>query len=223
MKNNNGMTRIKVWDLPTRLFHWVLAILFATAIITHAVDAMDLHKLNGYAILALLLFRLAWGIVGSTTSRFSHFVRGLAAGKQYAMDLRSHASKLTVGHNPLGGWMVVLLLLLLFVQAVSGLFAADEVETKGPLHDRVSEAVGNFFTNVHDANITILYVLVGIHILANLWYLWARHQNLIKPMITGDQEVSAGTAPSLKFSNPLLALVLLAVAAGIVTLIVQMG
>lgn len=224
MKNNNGTTQIKVWDLPTRLFHWTLAVLFAAAIITHELGDMDLHKLNGYAILALIIFRLAWGFVGSTTSRFSHFVRGVAAGKQYAKDLRGNTVKMTVGHNPLGGWMVVLLLVLLLVQAISGLFAADEVDTKGPLHDRVSEAVGNFFTNVHDTNITILYVLVGIHIAANLWYWWARRQNLIKPMITGNQEVSpSAAAPGLRFTSPGIALLILAAAAGLVTLIVQIG
>src|SRR5262245_5960322 len=123
----NKSDRVRVWDLPVRLFHWTLVVLLAVSYFTGKTGGawMKLHFWSGYAILALVLFRIVWGFVGSTTARFSDFVKGPKASLIYLGDLlRGHASWV-IGHNPLGGAMVVLLLFAVLAQVSAGLFAAD--------------------------------------------------------------------------------------------------
>src|SRR5215470_756496 len=116
--------RIRIWDLPIRLFHWTLVVLMAVSYFTGQAggDWMKLHFWSGYTILTLLLFRIAWGFVGSTTARFSNFVRGPRAGASYLRSLVLGQSTFDVGHNPVGGLMVVVLLLAVLVQVAVGLF-----------------------------------------------------------------------------------------------------
>ena len=146
--------RIRVWDLPTRIFHWALAVLVVFSYTTGKIggDLMGWHLRSGYAILALLVFRLAWGIVGSQTSRFNHFVRGPRAAIAYARAIMARSPPLLVGHNPLGGWMVLFMLALLLFQAATGLFADDEIATQGPLAVKVSSAAVSRMSKLHDYN-----------------------------------------------------------------------
>src|SRR5712671_6045913 len=124
---DESVKKVRVWDLPVRLFHWTLVVLLMTSFFSGRAggDWMKLHFWSGYSILALLLFRIAWGFVGSTTARFGHFVKGPGAGIAYARGLFGTKAEPDIGHNPVGGWMVVALILGLLVQIVTGLFATD--------------------------------------------------------------------------------------------------
>ena len=126
--------RVRVWDLPVRLFHWTLAVLAVFSFVTGKIGHgwMAWHVKSGYAILALLTFRLAWGVVGSDTARFTRFVKGIGSARDYARTLLARSPAPFLGHNPLGGWMVVLLLALLLLQAATGLFASETIAASGP-------------------------------------------------------------------------------------------
>ncbi len=179
--------KVLVWDLPTRLFHWLLVILVTTSFITAKIggNAMQYHEWSGFTILALLLFRLVWGFVGSRESRFATFVRGPAAVFRYAVKILRPDSRHYLGHNPLGGWSIIAMLSALMVQAGTGLFANDDIDTEGPLYKWVSEATSDWLTRVHKLNQEVIIGLVAIHILAVLFYFLFKRENLVKPMVTG--------------------------------------
>lgn len=176
-----------VWDLPTRLFHWALVVLICTSFISVKIggNAMQYHVWSGAAILGLLLFRLIWGFIGSRTARFVHFVRGPAAAWRYARRLLGPEPERHLGHNPLGGWSIVAMLLALALQATTGLFATDDIATQGPLYSRVSEETASRLTAIHHFNEMVIIALVALHILAVLFYLLVKKENLVAPMITG--------------------------------------
>ena len=123
---------ILVWDLSTRLFHWLLVILLAASFVTAKVggNAMQYHEWSGIIILVLLVFRTIWGFVGSQPSRFRDFVKGPAEVWRYATALAKGSSSRHLGHNPLGGWSVLAILLLLYLQTCLGLFANDDILTE---------------------------------------------------------------------------------------------
>ncbi len=185
-KEDRG-TEIEVWDLPVRLFHWALVLLLASQIVTATIggNAMEYHKLGGYSILALVLFRVVWGFVGNRHARFADFVRGPGSVIAYARGLFGGDHRPQLGHNPLGAWSVVLMLCSLLVQTVSGLFADDEIMTTGPLEKYVSDDTSSLLTAIHEINAGVLAVLVTLHIAAVLYYLIGARENLILPMITG--------------------------------------
>ncbi|MBL8666113.1 MAG: cytochrome b/b6 domain-containing protein [Rhodospirillales bacterium] len=217
---------VRVWDVPTRLFHWSLVLLVATSLYTGNVGGlreMDLHKLSGYAILALVLFRLVWGVVGSPRSRFSDFVRGPGAVIGYARSLLSKAHRGVVGHNPMGGWSVMAMLASLSLQAITGLFSRDDILTEGPLVRYVSKETSRTLSAIHDINATVLYVLIGLHLAAVLGYLIFRKDNLIRPMLTGRKTVAAaeGGHQDEPFARAWVAGIILAAAAGAVWLVVS--
>jgi cytochrome b len=191
---------VLVWDLPTRLFHWLLVVLVIISFVTAKIggNAMQYHEWSGFTILVLLLFRMVWGVVGGRESRFVTFVRGPSAGVHYAMNLlRKNSSTHYLGHNPLGGWSIIAMLFALLVQAATGLFANDDITTEGPLFDWVSKATSDGLTRVHNLNQTVIIALVCIHVLAVLFYLFYKRENLVKPMITGVKEWSgAGPHPA---------------------------
>ena len=183
---------VVVWDLPTRLFHWLLVLLIIISFVTAKMggNAMQYHEWSGFAILALLLFRLAWGIVGSRESRFTTFVKSPAAVWRYAAKLVHRDSPRSLGHNPLGGWSILAMLVSLFVQVGTGLFANDDILFQGPLYHWVSKETSNWLTRIHLLNKYVIIVLVVTHICAVLFYLLAKRENLLKPMITGTKEWS---------------------------------
>ena len=180
--------RVLVWDLPTRLFHWLLFICVVLSFVTGNIGGitMEYHMLSGYAILVLLMFRFAWGFVGSHTARFSSFVKGPATVFSHMAGLLQRKAETPyLGHNPLGGWSIVAMLLVLFVQVATGLFANDDILTEGPLYAWVSKEVSDLLTWVHLINRFVLIALIAIHILAVFFYFFFKHENLIGPMITG--------------------------------------
>ncbi|UYN95464.1 MAG: cytochrome b/b6 domain-containing protein [Enhydrobacter sp.] len=220
---------IRVWDLPVRLFHWALVVLLATSYFSGRAggDWMDLHFWSGYAILTLLLFRIAWGFVGSTTARFAHFIKGPAAALHHLRELLRGPAR-EVGHNPLGGLMVVALLLAVLLQAGSGLFSADtDMGTvNGPLALKVADAWVDRLTSFHQFWVDVILVLVALHVLAAAIYLVWKKQNLIGAMFTGRKPRHHAVAPDapepvLWFAPGRLALSLLIVAAAIVYFVVR--
>jgi cytochrome b len=217
---NQPDAQTRVWDLPTRLFHWVLVVLIALLYATGEYGLLDMvwHFWLGYAVLALLIFRVLWGIFGSQTSRFGDFVRGPFAVAVYVRSLFSTNKHASIGHNPLGGWSVLALLLCVLVQAVSGLFATDEIDTDGPLVSWVSMYTVKLMTRVHHWNENVLLALVGLHVGAVLLYLLLKHENLIAPMISGSKCLPQ--SPQLRFASVWLASGLFVVAiAGVALLL----
>mgnify|MGYP005812610067 CR=1 FL=1 len=186
MDDAADMRQTAVWDWPVRIFHWTLVALLAASWATAeaGVEFMPWHMRCGYAVLTLLLFRLLWGLVGSRSARFSDFLRGPRAVLGYARAWFSREPHHYLGHNPLGGWMVIVLLVLVAVQAGSGLFANDDIFNEGPLARLVSGATSGLLTAVHKANFNLLLVAVGLHVVAVLLYLW-RGENLLRAMFTG--------------------------------------
>src|SRR5690348_3434133 len=185
--------RVRAWDLPVRLFHWTLAVLAVFSFVTGKIGHgwMAWHVKSGYAILALLTFRLAWGAVGSDTARFTRFVKGIDSARDYARTLLARSPAPFLGHNPLGGWMVVLLLAALLLQAATGLFADDDISTQGPLAAMVSEAAVRQLTRIHAYNEWVVVALVVVHVAAIVFYQGPLRRNLIGPMVHGSVETAA--------------------------------
>jgi cytochrome b len=182
---------IKVWDVPVRIFHWAIVVLLVFQVATGEMGGslMPLHLLSGYSILVLLVFRVLWGFAGSTHARFASFIAGPAATFRFARRLFSRQAVPQVGHNPLGGWSVVAMLVVMLLQAASGLFANDGDETLGPLAPYVSLDVSNMFTEFHRSNLKVLIVLASLHVLAVLFHGLVKKDNLITAMFTGVKDV----------------------------------
>jgi cytochrome b len=183
----SGHHDVLVWDLPTRLFHWLLVLCVAVSVVTGSIGGllMRYHEWCGVTILVLVLFRLVWGIVGGRHNRFAAFVAGPLVVLDYARDLFGKAHQPYLGHNPLGGWSILAMLAALCVQAGTGLFANDDILTEGPLAQLISKGLSDFLTRIHLINKSLLLLLVGVHILAVIFYFLVKHENLLTPMITG--------------------------------------
>jgi len=187
--------RVRIWDAPTRLFHWTLAAAFAFCWYTAENDQMAWHRWSGYAILGLLAFRIYWGLVGASTARFANFVKGpraigaylrALAGARGAPAARLPDSHLQIGHNPLGALSVIALLALLIVQTILGLYAVDvDGIESGPLSQYVDFDTGRAAAKLHHLAFNALLVLVGLHLSAIAFYLFIKRDNLIGPMVSG--------------------------------------
>ena len=205
-----------VWDAPLRLFHWLLALLVVFSYVTAKAGGewMQWHMRSGYSILSLVLFRIAWGFAGGTTARFASFVRGPGAAIGYLRGMRGR-KPVTIGHNPLGGWMVLVMIAALLVQAVSGLFVDDEILTQGPLAAKASGDVVSRMGWIHDRNEWVLVALVGLHVAAIAFYAFILRANLVAPMVHGRAELAEDVAPP-RPGSAALAAVLMLMAAGFV-------
>jgi cytochrome b len=179
------MQKIVVWDAPTRLFHWLTAVLVAAAYATWRLNWMDWHAYAGYALLALVVFRLLWGFFGSETARFAAFLASpRRVGYHLAHLLRREPDR-EVGHNPAGGWTVLLLLALLLAETLTGIYTNNDVADVGPFTEITPAAVANLITDLHDVFWQALWLVATLHILAVALYWEAKRQNLLLPMITG--------------------------------------
>jgi len=210
------MSRLRVWDLPTRLFHWALVLLIAFAWISAEQRWMQWHRLGGYALLALLLFRIAWGFAGSSTARFAQFLRGPRALRAY---LRRELPA-PPGHNPLGGWNVLAMLTLLLLQVLLGLFAVDiDGLDSGPLSRWIGFDAGRQAAELHGLVFNGLLGLIALHLAALLYHRLRKGERLVAAMLSGEREWT-GDAPGLRFVSPGRALLLLALSAAAVSLLV---
>ena len=217
--------QVRVWDLPTRVFHWTLVVCVISLVVTGQIggSAMDWHFRFGYVVLTLLLFRLAWGLVGGHWSRFSSFLYAPSTVLRY---LRGQGGpELSTGHNPLGAGSVFALLFFLLVQVATGLISDDEIAASGPLTSLVpSTWVSQATWYHHSVGKLVLIVLVTLHVAAILFYLLRKRQNLIRPMLLGDKEVEQALPSSRDdVRTRLLAIVLLAVCAGLVSLLLKLA
>ncbi len=184
--------RTRVWDLPTRVFHWLLAGCVIGSIVTVNIggNAIGWHFRFGYAILTLVLFRIAWGFVGPRYARFASFPPSPSGAIRY---LRGKSAA-GPGHNPLGALSVYMLLAALCVQVGTGLFANDDIMWEGPLKPLVSNAASELLTRVHRLNRLVVIALVVLHLAAIAFYAAVRKQTLVRPMIDGDRELDAASA-----------------------------
>lgn len=214
---------ITVWDLPTRIFHWALVALILLQYLSgeFGLLSMDWHFRLGYATLALILFRVLWGFFGSSTSRFSHFVRGPAEVWRYTVALMQGRVRGAVGHNPLGGWSVLLMIASVALQTVTGLFSTDDLDTTGPLAARVSERAVKWMTRIHHWNRYALLLLIVLHLGAVLAHWVWRRDNLVAPMVHGRKRVDL-VAP-MRTASLWIALVLLIASAVAVWALVAWG
>ena len=186
------MRRIRIWDGPTRLFHWLLVLLIPLMWWTAEEERIDLHRPLGLVILALLLFRILWGLFGSSTARFANFLKGPRAVLDYLRGRATHE----VGHNPLGALSVAAMLGLLSLQVGLGLFSTDEDGLEeGPLAYLVSIDLAEEAADLHEDLFDVLLVLIGLHVAAILYYTIVKRQNLVGPMIGGSGDAPEGTPP----------------------------
>ena len=240
MTDKSTPTQIKVWDIPTRLFHWALVALvglsyltgefggfdFVMPITKDLIANMSVHMYSGLAILTLVVFRVIWGFLGSTTARFSDFIAGPGAIIRYFVGLVKRAVHFTAGPNPAGGAMVILILLLLLLQAGTGLFAKEDdfFGVAGPLNSLISEDAAKILTRRHHQVWGYIELLVLVHIAANILYWLVLKQNLIIAMFTGKKVLPTGTPePTLRFASIRTAILVLVVAAIIVWRVTELG
>ena len=184
--------RVAVWDAPVRIVHWLIVLLVLVSWRTAEAEAMEWHYRSGLALLGLVVFRLVWGVIGSSTARFASFVRGPRTIVDY---LRGRA-EFVLGHNPLGALSVLGLLFMLALQVGLGLFSADEDGLEsGPLAHLLDGDAAEEIAELHELGFSVLQVLIVLHVGAILYYLLVRRKNLVAPMITGRTGAPAGTGP----------------------------
>ena len=213
---------MRIWDVPTRLFHWALVILVFLCWLTHYKTWTELHFLSGYAVLALLLFRVVWGVIGSDTARFTQFLKNPLEALRHLSHLHRREPDLEVGHNAAGGWMVVVILLMLLAQVTTGLFNnTDDIADDGPLARFVGRENSNWFGHLHALNFKLIQLVILAHVSAIVLYFVLKGHNLVRPMITGKKRMP-GAMPAPRMVHPVLALIVLAVAAGAVALFVRL-
>jgi cytochrome b len=219
---------VRVWDLPTRLFHWLLVAALIGQVTTGKIGgaAIAWHFRIGYCVFGLILFRLVWGFVGGHWSRFANFVRGPGSVLRYLRGQHQPGDHYHVGHNPLGSVSVVAMLALLALQVATGLVADDEIANTGPLNRYVSNAFGLQATAWHKGpGIGLIIALIVLHIGAIVFYRLRKGQDLIRPMFNGDK-VLAGIAVPSSSDTRLTRISALAVAlacAGLVAAVVRLG
>ena len=213
---------MRVWDAPTRLFHWVIVLLIALSYVSIKQDWTQLHFISGYTILTLLVFRLAWGVVGSETSRFSQFVRNPIEGLRHLAQFPRREPDAEIGHNAAGGWMVLLMLAAIAAQVTTGLFSNADGLLDGPLAHHLSRTASDWVTGIHANLFYVLLGLIGLHILAILAYAAVKRHDLVRPMVTGRKRLPANLRQP-RFASPVLALGITVASAAAVWLLVQYG
>jgi cytochrome b len=200
-----------VWDLPLRLTHWALAASVAGAWITHyaGIQWFEWHRRLGYATLVLVAFRIVWGFVGTRHARFANFVRGPVTILAF---LRTRGGAHAPGHTPLGALSVVAMLALLLVQALTGLFANDEIANAGPFYGWVAPETSNRLSGLHGTNSNLLLGLLALHLAAIAWYGFVAGRPLVRAMLTGRRDASdVAAGDEIQGSRIGLALAILAV------------
>jgi|TARA_R110000868_G_scaffold143424_3_gene361508 cytochrome b len=206
--------RVLIWDIYIRLFHWLLVALLGFSWWSGERHEMEWHRLSGYGIMFLLIFRLYWGFFGTRTARFVHFMRSPRATFAYLKTLGTHPHHAMVGHNPAGGWSVVLLLASVTAMVIAGLFAVDvDGLESGPLADYVSFDQGRTASDLHAILFNLLLILVALHIAAILYHLLRLRDDLVGPMLHGRRTLAVEEEVDLPPGAPWRAVVGLLIAA----------
>ncbi len=224
---DRGLVTTRVWDLPTRSFHWLLAIGVVASVVSAKIggNAMVWHFRFGYAIFTLLAFRLLWGVVGGRWSRFASFAYAPGTLLRYLRGRSRPEEHHEVGHSPLGALSVFALLAILCVQVGTGLFADDEVASTGPLIKFVSSAMSTKLTAWHKTwGQWLILTQVALHVAAIFFYLHRKKLNLVRPMFSGDKVLPPGVPASADHAGArALALTLAASCAALVGWLVSLG
>ena len=191
MNESPSTTLVQVWDLPVRLFHWLLVLLVVILFVTGKLGGnwLEWHRRAGFSVLGLVTFRILWGFVGSHHARFAKFMRGPKAVLEYAKSVKHKNSPHYAGHNPLGALSVVAMVVALLAQAVLGLFSNDDLMLEGPYASLVSKATSDLLTKLHKLNADLLLILIGLHLAAIAFAYFYKKENLLKPMITGKKSL----------------------------------
>jgi len=216
--------RRMVWDLPVRLIHWGLVLAVAGAWATQEIegDWFRYHVWCGYAVLVLTATRIVWGLFGTRHALFARFVRSPGAALHYALAWVRGDAPRYAGHNPLGAWMIVAMLAMLATQAVTGLFANDQILNTGPLFGYVSAAFSDRITTVHKSLFDWIIAAIAIHVAAAFAYLVLKRENLIGPMFTGHKPAAdVPEGESIGRSRTWLAIAIAAALGAILALIVR--
>lgn len=184
--SDSNHTAIRIWDWPVRLTHWLFVLCIAVSWWSAEEHQMEWHRYSGYTLLGLLIFRIYWGFAGSSSARFSHFLRGPSGVIAYLRESRE--AHRDAGHNPLGGWSVAIMLLLMLSQVLIGLFVSDvDGIESGPLSHLVSFETSRALADIHEIVFNAILAFIGVHIAAILFYLLAKRDNLIVAMLTGQR------------------------------------
>ncbi len=208
--------QVRVWDVPTRLFHWGLVALVFVSWLSADQGYMTVHLWSGLSLLALLLFRLGWGLFGSTTARFDDFLHPPRKVLAYLRSQARGGSILHAGHNPAGGLMVIALLAVLLAQVMTGLFANDGLRFSGPLALFVSDDASDRLTRIHGIIFNIILALIWLHVVAVGFYHFVKGDNLVGPMVSGKKHrAHVPTGATIIFAHPLLAIGLLLASAAV--------
>lgn len=208
-----------VWDLPLRAFHWLLVVSLAASWATAKAgfEWMEVHLRLGYFTIGLVTFRLIWGFIGPRHARFSSFLAGPRALWRHARAHLTHQPLHTVGHNPLGGLMVLVMLALLAVQVAAGLFATDDIAFYGPYNPAVSGATASLITRIHHANFNVILAAAALHVLAIGYYVFVKRLNLVSAMFTGTKPAAmVPEAEAITSSKLGRAIVAILISAGVV-------
>lgn len=210
--------QIKVWDIYLRLFHWLLAICVIVSFISVRMDEMDVHFISGHIILALIIFRVVWGFIGSRTALFFSFIKGPAAIVRYLTNSNRAEFKPMIGHSPVAALSVVALLAVLSAQVLTGLMSDDEMFLQGPLAQFVSYDTAYQATTYHSIIAKFIVGLVVLHLLAIVFYKVVKKQGLVRPMVTGVKTLSddeKGRGQSIKDRHPIIAAIAIILSAAI--------
>ena len=195
---------MRVWDAPTRLFHWLIVVLVGVSWYTGENGPNWVHFLSGESILTLLLFRIGWGFFGSDTARFGKFLKSPVEAFRHLAHFARRRPDTEIGHNAAGGWMVLVMLLLLLAQVGTGLFSRDDFDL-APFSHFVAKAVSEQITSFHGVLFNVILGVAGLHVVAVLAYAIFPRHDLVRPMVTGKKRLPAAMrAP--RMAHPLLAL-----------------
>ncbi len=205
---------MKVWDAPIRLFHWGVVLLIAVSYVSISEGWMRVHLISGYTMLGALVFRLVWGFAGSDTARFGRFLKNPITGLTHLTHILRREEDREIGHNAAGGWMVLLMLLLLAVQVATGLCANtdDDYMINGPLAKYVGKHLSDRLSGIHAFNFNLILGVIALHLLAVVAYAVFKGQDLVRPMITGKKRLP-GAMRAPRLASPLRAIVVGLVAA----------
>ncbi len=202
---------VLVWDWPVRAFHWLTVILVAVCYVTWRANWMDWHAWAGEALLALVLFRLLWGVFGSDTARFARFVARPGRALHHLARLFRREPDIGIGHNAAGGWMVLLLLALLLGQTLTGIYVNNDIADAGPFTDITPAAVANAISDLHGILWNALLAAVALHVLTIAVYALAKRHDLLRPMLTGRKRLPAYIpGPRMKATGTAVVLLVLA-------------
>lgn len=210
-----------VWDLPLRLFHWLLALSIFGSWLTAELEEMQLHFWLGYWIIGLLIFRVLWGVIGPKHARFTSFTPGPGRLLRYVKELAKGAAAQSVGHNPVGSLSVLAMLILVAAQAGTGLFTTDDIIWSGPYFPAVDGDTSDALSTFHRTNFNWILALIALHLIAVAFYWLVKKQNLVLPMITGRKPADVvPEAEAIPSSELVKAAVVIAIAAGLVWLLI---